>query len=79
MRYDNLLIIDSISPAELKLTDFEREIFIQGTNEKYWETLKPNTKDYKFGVKDADYKKARSLYYKFRSTFLEIADKHDLF
>jgi len=72
--FDDILFTDYNIPQN-KLTPANRLVLSQGGNQKYWEHLKPKSKDFKKGNKD-EYEKKRKKYQNERKYFKNLVAKY---
>jgi len=73
--FDDILFTDYYIPTN-KLTPANRLILSNGSNAKYWEQLKPDSKEYKGGNKDKKYISDRKKYYRELDNFKKLIRKY---
>ena len=73
--FDQFLVVDVIHKRNL--TDKEYELYINGTNPRYWEGLKPDPKTYPLRSKDPEYKKQKKRYHYDYTKFKKLISKHN--
>jgi hypothetical protein len=73
---DNLLVCDIDRSGLVKLSDKEKLLHAEGTNPKYWESLKPDTELKKSN--HHEYERKRKNIYKIKTKFNELLIKYQL-
>lgn len=73
--FNDILIYD-YSINQKNLNAKERLILSQGNNPKYWEKLKPDSKNFENDNKDKEYKKQRKKYYRELNNFKKLISKY---
>lgn len=73
--FDEILFTDYNIPQN-RLTPSNRLILSQGSNAKYWEQLKPKSKEFEGGNKNKEYISKRKKYHRERDNFIKLIEKY---
>lgn len=73
--FNGLMIVDK---PEKVLTEKEKETYRNGINPKYWESIMPDSKDYRDGSKHPEYKRRYKKYNRELIEFTRLLSRHDL-
>lgn len=74
--FDEILTCDYKAKPK-KLTQQEQSLFDRGTNIKYWENLKPDSKKFILSNQDINYKRARKAYYDTLDDFKKLIERYN--